>query len=134
VEEVKPAVVFLMETRLDRERALGLKRKLGFANGEAVSSNGLSGGICFFGGGILQWLFRVFSKFHIDVLLSCPDLGIHQWRLTSFYGEPRRELRKNSWYVLRFLRGQLDSPWICLGDFNEVLSSDEHFGANEREH
>jgi hypothetical protein len=45
VEEVKPAVVFLMETRLDRERALGLKRKLGFANGEAVSSDGLSGGI-----------------------------------------------------------------------------------------
>jgi hypothetical protein len=74
------------------------------------------------------------SKIHIDVLLSWPDLGVHQWRMTSFYGEPRRLLRKNSWYLLCFLRGQLDSPWICLGDFNEVLSSDEHFGANEREH
>jgi hypothetical protein len=45
VDDIKPMVVFLMETKMDRDRGLGLKRKLGFANGEAVSSNGLSGGL-----------------------------------------------------------------------------------------
>jgi hypothetical protein len=72
VEEVKPAVVFLMETRLDRERALGLKRKLGFANGEAVSSDGLSGGILLLWRGVLQWLFRVFPRF----TSMCYSLGL----------------------------------------------------------
>jgi hypothetical protein len=71
---------------------------------------------------------------HIEVVLSCADLGIREWRLTGFYGEPRRELHKNSWYFLRFLRAQSDAPWLCLGDFNEVLAPDEHIGVNEREH
>jgi hypothetical protein len=48
-------------------------------------------------------------------------------------GEPKKELRKNSWYLLRFLRAQLDYPWICLDDFNEVLLQEEHFGGIERE-
>ena len=49
------------------------------------------------------------------------------------YGEPRRERRKNSWYLLRWLRAQNDLPWLCAGDFNEVLAAEEHFGNNERE-
>lgn len=43
-------------------------------------------------------------------------------------------MRKNSWYLMRFLRAQSDVPWLCIGDFNEVLSQDEHFSANKREH
>jgi hypothetical protein len=51
VDEVKPAVVFLMETRMHRERALELRSKLGFLNGEAVSSDGLSGVLRYYGKG-----------------------------------------------------------------------------------
>lgn len=73
------------------------------------------------------------SRSHIDVLLTYDRLGNRQWRLTGFYGEPRRAMRKNSWYLLRFLRAQLGVPWLCVGDFNEVLEANEHFGINERE-
>lgn len=45
VQEKKPAVVFLMETRMGEEHALGLKRDLGFANAIVVRSEGLSGGL-----------------------------------------------------------------------------------------
>lgn len=34
---------------------------------------------------------------------------------------------------MRFLRAQSASPWLCMGDFNEVLSVDEQIGGNERE-
>jgi hypothetical protein len=27
----------------------------------------------------------------------------------------------------------LDLPWLCIGDFNEVLSAEEHFGGNQRD-
>jgi hypothetical protein len=47
--------------------------------------------------------------------------------------EPKKELRKNSWFLMRFFRGQLDTPWLCVGDFNEVLLGDEYFGAHGRE-
>lgn len=73
------------------------------------------------------------SKSHIDVLLSCENLRISQWRLTGFYGEPCRDRRKESWYILRFLRAQSNSPWLCLGDFNEVLLAKEQIGGNDRE-
>ncbi|XP_072147988.1 uncharacterized protein [Setaria viridis] len=73
------------------------------------------------------------SRSHIDVIPLCDDLGARQLRFTGFYGEPRRELRKNSWYLMRFLRAQLDLPWLCAGDFNEVLIVEEHFCMNEWE-
>jgi hypothetical protein len=73
------------------------------------------------------------SKSHIDMVLSCASLNVQQWRFTGFYGEPRRELQKESWYLLRFLRAQSFIPWMCAGDFNEVLVGEEQFGKNDRE-
>jgi hypothetical protein len=48
------------------------------------------------------------------------------------YGEPKADRRRIFWDRLRFLKAQWDGPWVCLGDFNEVLYSDEHLGANAR--
>lgn len=74
-----------------------------------------------------------FTGSHIDVLLSCAELGGKEWQFIGFYGEPRREHRKDSWYKLRFLRAQLDVPWLCMGDFNDVLAANEHIGDIDRE-
>lgn len=133
VEEKRPMVVFLMETRMGEEKALGLKRDLGYANAIVVKSEGQSGGL------VMLWRHDVIvsemskSRLHIDVVLSCDCLRISHWRVTGFYGEPRRERRKNSWFLMRFLKAQSNAPWLCLGDFNEVLSAEEQIGGNERE-
>jgi hypothetical protein len=34
---------------------------------------------------------------------------------------------------MKFLRREYDTPWLCAGDFNEVLFNSEQFGGNERE-
>ena len=61
------------------------------------------------------------SKSHIDVLLSaCESIRISLWRLTGFYREPRQKRQKESCYLMRFLRAQSASPWLCVGDFSEV--------------
>lgn len=57
---------------------------------------------------------------------------ITRWRFTSFYGESRRELRYRSWDYLRYLNTQSDLPWLCAGDFNEVLEAHEQFGGQGR--
>lgn len=133
VEEKKPAVVYLMKTRMGDECALGLKRNLGYSNVIVVKSEGLSRGL------MLLWRQDVVvaelskSKSHIDAHMSRDSLRISQMRLMGFYGEPRREQHKESWYLMRFLRVLLDYPWLCVGDFNEVLSAEEQIEANERE-
>ena len=44
VEEKRSTMVFLMETRMGEERALGLKRDLGFANAIVVKIRGAQWG------------------------------------------------------------------------------------------
>jgi hypothetical protein len=129
----KSALVFLMETRLSEERIGALMKSLGFPNGEVVAANGLSGGLALFWRRDIIVSLQSKSRSHIDVILSCANLKVRQWRFTGFYGEPRREMRKNNWYLMRFLHAQLDLPWLCAGDFNEVMSAEEHMGLNVRE-
>lgn len=61
-----------------------------------------------------------------------PDSGADQWRFTGFYGEARRENRHRSWELMNFLNNQSNAPWLCAGDFNEILDASEQFGGAQR--
>lgn len=126
VDTTGPTVVFLMETKLGKKKAQRLKGVLGFSNSLAVGSEGRSDGLALYWRREVKVKVESVSKSHIDVILSSEATGDKQWRFTGFYGEPKRVNRKDSWYLMRFLRSQLDLPWLCTGDFNEVLSADEH--------
>ncbi|XWS30114.1 hypothetical protein CRYUN_Cryun24cG0090300 [Craigia yunnanensis] len=69
-----------------------------------------------------------FSKFHIDVQVG----SVSPWRFTGFYGHPETQKRKDSWNLLRELKKQNSLPWLCAGDYNELLHVDEKIGGNER--
>ena len=49
------------------------------------------------------------------------------WRFTGFYGAPIVEDRHHSWHFLRTLYSLEHDAWICMGNFNETLYTDEHF-------
>ena len=36
--------------------------------------------------------------------------------------------------MLKFIKASSHLPWVCIGDFNEVLHRDEHCGVQERSH
>ncbi|CAI9755162.1 unnamed protein product [Fraxinus pennsylvanica] len=56
------------------------------------------------------------------------------WALTGFYGNPVAERRQDSWQMLRRLTPESPSPWLIMGDFNEIISQDEKFTwSNKRE-
>lgn len=40
--------------------------------------------------------------------------------------------RHKTWDLLRFLRSESNLPWVCIGDYNVVLSQEEHIGVGER--
>lgn len=55
-------------------------------------------------------------------------------RFTGFYGEPITHKRFESWDLLRRLNRQFGLPWLCSGDFNEILRGSEKIGGSNRSH
>ena len=59
--------------------------------------------------------------------------GGEPWRFTCVYGEAQTDERK-TWDMLKFIKASSPLPWVCMGDFNEVLHRSEHDGVQERSH
>ncbi|KAA3488457.1 reverse transcriptase [Gossypium australe] len=74
---------------------------------------------------------KSFSSFHIDVVVHDVECDT-TWRLTSFYGNPEEKNRRESWELLRRLGQDQRTPWVVLGDFNEIVSSLEKKGGRLR--
>ena len=71
-----------------------------------------------------------YYEHHIDAII---DHGVDDaWRFTGFYGDPDTVSWENSWSLLRDLSSQFSLPWICLGDFNEMLLATEKQGWLDR--
>jgi hypothetical protein len=112
------------------KRAQNFMHSLGYSGSFAVSCEGLSGGLALFWLPHFEVSLKGFNKHCIDVVVN--SAGMAPWRVSFVYGEPRREKRHEFWELLRRLRNQRDGPWMLCGDFNEVLSHDEHVGPRDR--
>ncbi|KAF4386854.1 hypothetical protein F8388_006809 [Cannabis sativa] len=96
----------------------------------AVDRIGLSGGL------LLLWKeelnVRVDSSSPGHVLARVAGKDFFPWTLTCFYGHPDALQRKFSWELLRNIRKEVFGPWLCIGDFNEVVSLSEKVGGRIR--
>ena len=70
------------------------------------------------------------SDNHIDAVVN---QGMDDaWRITGFYGNPDSANREDSWSLLRDLSRRYSLPWVCIGDFNEILKVEEKQGWLDR--
>jgi endonuclease/exonuclease/phosphatase family metal-dependent hydrolase len=76
---------------------------------------------------------KSFSKSHINVLIQNDAVGDLQWRFTGFYGDPVRSKRNRCWELLEYMRKEYNNPWLCAGDFNEILHASKQSGGVERQ-
>ena len=122
-----PDVIFLSETKKKIAGMKKIKLKLGFVNGLYVQTQGKGGGLALFWKREFNLEIKSYSKFHIDAIVTEEGSGF-SWRLTSFYSHPETHRRRESWRFLNTLNNQYWLPWLCFGDFNEILSQEEKSG------
>ncbi|CAI9768070.1 unnamed protein product [Fraxinus pennsylvanica] len=128
VQDRKPSLIFLLETRLGGYRTQDFHIKLGFNGGISVDSVGNSGGL------MLMWQeewevqLLSFSKFHLHFVVSYKH-G-QKWNIVNFYGDPVASERHNSSTLLRRLVGGCAHPAVCIGDCNEILMANKKWGGN----
>jgi hypothetical protein len=103
---------------------------LGFDNCFAMSSSGQSGGLGMFWNNTIDVEILSFSRYHIDARVT--ERNSDPWRLTCVYGEAQVSQRFKTWDMLKHIKSSNPLPWMCLGDFNEVLHQHEHEGVAER--
>ena len=70
------------------------------------------------------------SRYHIDAIIKEGEGGA--WRFTGFYGESRSEEKEKKWKLLHILQHHSRLPWLCCGDFNEILFNCEKEGGPPR--
>ena len=73
-----------------------------------------------------------FSRFHIDAVVGGGSQ--EAWRFTGFYGEPDTNDRMEAWNMLRMLHSKAHLLWLCMGDFSEILFSEEKRGGRVQPH
>jgi hypothetical protein len=72
-----------------------------------------------------------YSLRHINAVIQ-RRAGEMYWKLTGFYGHPETARRPEAWALLRHLSLLSPMPWLCLGDFNEILSNGEKLSGPPR--
>ncbi|KAI5008136.1 hypothetical protein ZWY2020_009184 [Hordeum vulgare] len=125
-----PDILFLCETKLDEKRMEKFRYMLEMPHMIVKDSDGQGGGLALFWKRDIVVTLRWKGRMHIDVIIKEKD-GF-KWRLTGIYGEPRSEHRENTWKLLRTLHLQEQLPWLCVGDFNEILYNHEKQGGVPR--
>ena len=124
VHQHKPLVVFLMETKRKNHEMEWLRSRWKFDCCFTVDGTGRWGGLA------LLWMMEAdievlsFSKYHINVKVEAILEG-GSWRFIGFHGDLETSKRYKSWDLLRQLKEVNRLPWLCVGDFNEIISMDE---------
>ena len=125
VREKAPNVLFLMETEKFVVEMRWIQADLPYRCMVAIPSVHRRGGFALLWMADVDLHVRTYSPNHIDALITKDNSF---WRLTSFYGWHEGQRKHESWQLLRHLHSRSSYPWLCCGDFNEILCMEEKQG------
>ena len=121
-----PSAMFLVETWADEARLKEIKHNLDFENLFLVERTNRGGGLPLYWRNSIDLKVETLSKYHIDAIINKGKADA--WRMTGFYGELMTQRRTKSWSMLHQLNSRFSLPWLCAGDFNELLKASRNEG------
>lgn len=132
VQAKDPSLVFSAKTLTDEVRLEFIQNSIIFYHLWVVPRVGRSGGLVHYWRLWIYLTIKGLDRNYIDAIVD-KDLE-SEWHLTGFYGEPKTARRNEAWDKLRSLSSRLESPWLCCGDFNEIIRQDEKLEGATRSH
>ena len=123
----KPRIVFLLETKLKKYQMEKEKFKTGLSNGLIVPSLGRSWGLAMLWSRDIKVEVQGYLGNYIDAIVTNPESGF-KWCIMGFYGNLETHCRNESWDLSRSLSQKYQLPWLCFGDFNEIVLAEEKLG------
>ncbi|XVF22870.1 hypothetical protein REPUB_Repub12eG0208500 [Reevesia pubescens] len=129
----RPDMLILVEPRISGNKAERVIRRLGFDEATRVYAVGFSGGI---------WILwntsfgrvQILSKTQQFITLLVDDKLGFSWAITAVYASPIPAVRDTFWQFMRDFDELDNISWLLIGDFNQILSSDEKQGGNRECH
>ncbi|KAI9121943.1 hypothetical protein K1719_006632 [Acacia pycnantha] len=126
----KPKVLLLAETKSSDDSVFRPLVKWGYDSLKYVPSEGRSGGL------VILWksdsvkidLFEISRQF---IHVRCELPGREPFLLTSVYAIPHSNLRSALWSKLKGLSSSILEPRVIIGDFNDILASNERIGGSQ---
>ena len=109
----------VVETWLKKVRLIYLHDKSKFDGMIDFSREGRGRGVVIFWKKEVDFSVDTYSANNIDAIINKGKEG--EWRFTCFYGESETSNHYISWATLRRLKENFTLPWICAGDFNEII-------------
>ena len=128
IKGVRLDLIFLSETKALVSRMDFVKSSIGFDNMLVVEAKGKAGGLC------VMWK-NGFSVREVEynknlIVVSVSD-SVYEWLMVRFYGLSYFSKNKKAWENLMALLESYLGPWMCMGDFNYVISEDEVSGGRK---
>ena len=117
VREKAPTILFLMETKQTIEEKGGIQGELHHDSMLAVPCLGRRGGLAMLWRNEVDLHIQTYTQNHDALIMANQN---PPWRITGFYGKPEEQLRHETWSLLKHLKTR-SSPWLCIGDYNEIL-------------
>jgi hypothetical protein len=107
-----------------------IKAKFGFSNLFVMDSIGKSGGLASLWNDEAGFEIQNYSRCHINAIIKVRGM-VDCWKFTVFYGHPDASKCHEAWSLLQHVANLEPLPWLCLGDFNEILDNEEKCGGGQ---
>ncbi|XP_062014406.1 uncharacterized protein LOC133730919 [Rosa rugosa] len=128
IKRNSPSMLFLMETRQNESTILSWKKTLNFDHVYVVDPVGQSsGGLALFWDNSVQVSSITSTHNYISTsVLSVADSFL--CNISWMYGNPHSNQKNAFWRSVYTAFSPRLIPWLCLGDFNEILWLHEKWG------
>lgn len=132
IKSRQPDLIFLMETKNKDEVVQAVARRMKYGNCLIEPAEGKSGGLC------IMWSWEgkidIISQGKYCITLKVEDPNNNsEWFLLFIYGPTDFNTRKILWDELVGIGEIRKESWLCLGDWNDILSNEEKIGGNIKE-
>jgi len=127
VARERPNLVFLMETKNQYQRVEHIKRSLKFSSMFVVNLIGTAGGLVLLWDDLVQLTIEHTSQEFIDLSCKVTRNG-YKMQISFLHASTDFHERVSLWNLLYTRHGATTAPWLCIGDFNEVLYHWEKIG------